>query len=120
MTSPGWAVLFYGWQLLGEGLSLGEVWDAMFTLLGATSWAGKQAQLNANLVSPGEGWWLMTQAITEGCIKTREPGCPCSISPASTSFNFCNQDQSPQAARLPIAAEQWDVSRCDPRPAYQD
>ena len=21
VTGPGWAVLFYGWQLLGEGLS---------------------------------------------------------------------------------------------------
>ena len=25
VTSPGWAILFYGWQSLGEGLSLGEV-----------------------------------------------------------------------------------------------
>ena len=24
VTGPGWAILFYGWQSLGEGLSLGE------------------------------------------------------------------------------------------------
>ena len=104
MTGPGWAILFYGWQLL-EGLSLGKAWDAMFMLSGAISWVGKQAQLNANLVSLGEGWWLITQAITERHIKPRGPGHPHSIPLVSTLFNFCNQDQSPQAARLPIAAE---------------
>ena len=65
MTGPGWAILFYGWQSLGEGLSLGEAQDAMFTLLGAISWVGKQAQLIANQVSLGEGWQLIAQAITE-------------------------------------------------------
>ena len=65
MTGPSQAILFYGRQSLGEGLSLGEVQDAMFMLSGAISWVGKQAQLNANPVSLGEGWWLITQTITE-------------------------------------------------------
>ena len=43
VTGPGWAVLFNEWQLLGEGLSLGKVWDAVFMLSGATGWVGKQA-----------------------------------------------------------------------------
>ena len=51
VTGPGWAVLFYGRQSLGEGLSLGEAWDATFTLSGAISWVCKQAQLNASVVS---------------------------------------------------------------------
>ena len=40
VTSPGRAVLFYGQQSLGEGLSLGEKQDAVFVLSGAISWVG--------------------------------------------------------------------------------
>ena len=69
VTGPGWAILCYRWQLLGEGLSLGEAQDATFMLLGAISWVGKQAQLSANPVSLGEGWQLITKAITKGCIE---------------------------------------------------
>ena len=100
MTDPGWAILFYGQQSLGEGLSLGEVQDATFMLSGATSWVGKQAQLSAKSVSLGDGQWLIAQAITEGHIKPRGPGCPCSIPPVSTPFNFHNQDFS-MTSKLP-------------------
>ena len=51
VMGPGWAVLFYRRQSLGEGLSLGETQDTMFTLSGAISWFGKQALLNANALS---------------------------------------------------------------------
>ena len=95
VTGPGWAILFYGWQLLGEGLSLGEAQDGTFTLSGAISWVGKQAQLSAKPVSLGDSWWLITQAITKGHIEPSGHGCPCSIPPASTTFNFHNQDYSP-------------------------
>ena len=105
MTGPGWALLFYGWQLLGEGQSLGEAWDAVFSLSGAISWIGKQAQLSTKPVSLGDGQQLIAQAITEGHIKPRGPGHPCSIPPASTLFNFCNQDVSLQPANLLPAAE---------------
>ena len=44
---PSQAILFYGRWSLGEGLSLGKAMDAVFTLSGAISWVGKQAQLNA-------------------------------------------------------------------------
>ena len=54
VMGPGWAILFYGRQLLGEGLSLGKAQDAMFMLSGAISWAGKQAELNANALSLGK------------------------------------------------------------------
>ena len=76
VTSPGWAVLFYGWQSLGEGLSLGEARDATFKLSGIIAWVGKQAQLNAKPISLGEGRQLITQAITEGHIEPRGPGHP--------------------------------------------
>ena len=62
---PGQAILFYGRQLLGEGLSLGEIQDVVFTLSGALSWVGKQAQLNANALSLQESWQLIAQAITK-------------------------------------------------------
>ena len=95
MTSPGWAILFYGQQSLGEGLSLGEVRDTAFTLSGAISWVGKQAQLSAIPVSLGDAWQLITQAITKGHIKPRGPGHPHSILLILTPFNFHNQDLSP-------------------------
>ena len=40
---PGQAILFYGRQSLGQGLSLGKVCNATFMLSGAISWVGKQA-----------------------------------------------------------------------------
>ena len=76
---PGWTIIFYGGWSLGEGLSLGESQNAMFTLLGGISWVGKQAQLNTNELSLWEGWQLIVQAITEWCIEGRGPGCPIHI-----------------------------------------
>ena len=45
VTSPGWAILFYRWQSLGKGLTLGEAWDTTFMLSGAIRWVGKQPNL---------------------------------------------------------------------------
>ena len=92
VTGLGQAILFYGRQSLGEGLSLGEVQDATFMLSGAISWVGKQAQLSAKPASLGDGQQLMTQAITEGDIKPRGPSHPHSSPPTATPFNFHNQD----------------------------
>ena len=66
VTGPGWAILFYGHHSLREGLNLGEVRDAVFTLSGVVAWVGKQAELNAKPESLGEGQQLITQAITKG------------------------------------------------------
>ena len=55
VTGPGWAALFYGQQSLGEGLSLGEVRDAMFTLTGAGTWVGQLAYLAADPLTIQEG-----------------------------------------------------------------
>ena len=41
VTGPGWPVMVYGWQSLGEGLSLNEVGNAAFTLSGIIAWVGK-------------------------------------------------------------------------------
>ena len=116
---PGQAILFYGRQSL-EGLSLGEAWDSMFMLSGAISWVGKQAQLNANAVTLGEGWQVITQAITEQHFEPRGPGSPCSILPASPPFSFHNQDESPWGVRLPTAADWLEVPRCNPRASYHE
>ena len=43
MMGPRQTILFYGRQSPGEGLSLGEACDVMFTLMGDISWVGKQA-----------------------------------------------------------------------------
>ena len=120
MTGPGWAVLFYGQHSLGEGLSLGEVKDTMFTLSGITAWVGKQAQFNAKPISLGEGRQLITQAITEGHIKPRGPGHPHSIPPTSMPFRFHNQDLSPQSANLQVTANWWEVPQLGPWVGQQE
>ena len=89
----GWAILFYGRQFLGEGLSLGKVHDATFMLSGAISSVGKQAQLNANAISLWEGWQLIVQAITKWWAVAMGPGHPHTHLPAFVPFSFCNQDR---------------------------
>ena len=79
VIDPGWAILYYGRQSLGEGLILGEACDATFTLSGAISWVGKQAQLNAKAVSLQEGWWMIVRAITKWWVEARGPGHPVPI-----------------------------------------
>ena len=93
-------MLFYGWQSLGEGLSLGEAQDAAFTLSGSIGWVERQTQLSGKPVSLHEGQQLIVQAITESHIKPRGSGCPCSIPHVSTPFNFTNKDPSPWPASL--------------------
>ena len=95
MTGPGQAVLFYGCHSLGEGLNLGEVRDAVFMLSGLIAWVGKQTQISIKPISLGNGRQLIAQAITKGHIEPRGHGHPQSILPASTPFNFHNQDMSP-------------------------
>ena len=56
-------------------------------LSGVISWVGKQAQLNANVVSLGKGQQLIAQAITEWHIEPRGPRCPCLIPPVSPPFS---------------------------------
>ena len=107
VTSPNQAVLFYGQRLLGEGLSLAETQDTAFTLSGAIYWVGKQAQLNANPISLGEGQWLIAQAITDWCIEPRGPRHPCSIPPASAPFNFSNQGPVSVSSKAPTPLEWW-------------
>ena len=118
VTSLSHAILFYGWWLLGEGLTLSEAWDAAFMLSGALSWVGKHVQLSAKPASLGYGWWLITHAITEGQIEPRGPICPHSIPSTSTPFNFHNQDLSPQPGNIPVVAEQWEVPRLSPHLAH--
>ena len=55
VMGPGKAVLFYGRQSLGEGLSLGEVRDTAFTLTGAGTGVGKPAYLAADPLTIQEG-----------------------------------------------------------------
>ena len=119
VTGPGQAVLFYGQQSLGEGLSSGKVQDAMFMQSGTISWVGNQAQLSAKPGGLDDGQQLITQAIT-GHIEPRGPSLPHLIPPASTPFNFHNQDLSPWPANIPVVVEQWEVPRLGPHPAHQE
>ena len=100
VMGTGWSVLFYGRQSLGEGLSLGEVQDAMFTLSGALSWVGKEAQLTTNPLNLWEGRWLIAQTDTKGCIEARGPKHPCSWLPVSPPFGFHSHAGYPQEERL--------------------
>ena len=120
VTGPSWAILFYGRQSLGEGLRLGETWDAIFMLSGAISGVGKQAQLRASAVSMGEGQQLIAQAITEWCIEPRGSGCPHLILPASPPFSFCNKGKFPWGVRLPTAAEWLEVPKHNHWASYHE
>ena len=55
VMGPGKAVLLYGRQSLGEGLSIGKVRDTTFTLTGAGMWVGKPAYLAADPLTIQEG-----------------------------------------------------------------
>ena len=120
VTGPGRDIHFYGQQSLGEGLSLGEARDAMFTLSGVIAWVGKLAQLTTKPVSLSNGRQLITQAIAKGHIKPRGPGCPHYVPPASMPFSFHNQDLSPWPANLPVAAEWWEVPWLGPWAGQQE
>ena len=100
VMGPGQAILFYGRQSSGEGLSLGKACNAMFTLSGIISWVGKQVQLNTNALSLWEGCQLIAQATTKWCTQDRGPGCPNPHLPALLPFRFCNHDRSLQKERL--------------------
>ena len=78
VTGLGRAVLFYGRQSMGEGLSLGKVRDATFILTGAGTWVGKPAYLAANPLTIQESWWIIAQTVTECQIEERGLGQPCS------------------------------------------
>ena len=89
-------------------------------LSGAIGWVGKQVQLNASPVSLGEGWQLITQAITEQQTEPRGPRHPRSIPPTSSPFNFHNQDQPTQVARFPTATEHWKIPNHDLGLSHQE
>ena len=55
VMGPGRAILFYGRQSLGEGLSLSEARDAAFILTGVGTWVGKPAYLSADPLTIQEG-----------------------------------------------------------------
>ena len=65
VTGPGRAVLFYGRHSLGEGLTTDEARDAAFLLTRVGTWVGKPAYLAADPMTIQEGWWVITQAVTD-------------------------------------------------------
>ena len=113
VTGPGQAILSYGRQSLGEGLSLGKAWDAPYSHYQESSFGlVSKPKLNANTVSLWEGWWLIAHTINEQHIEARGPGHPYLLWPASPLFTFHNQDKSTQGeARLPTAEEWLEVPR---------
>ena len=120
VTGPGRAVLSYGCHSLGEGLNLGQVRDAAFTLSGIIAWVGKQAQISAKLMSLADGRQLIAQVIAEEHIKPRGSGCPQSIPPAYMPFSFHNQDMSLWPANLLVNAKWWEVPQHGPQLGQQE
>ena len=91
----GKADLFYGRQSMGDGLSVGEVRDATYTLTGAGTWLGKPAYLATDPLTIQEGQQMIAQAITECWIEVRGPGQlhlhPSTLQP----FRFYHPGDSP-------------------------
>ena len=100
VMGPGQAILFYGRQSLGEGLSLGKVCDTTFMLLGTISWVGKLAQLNTNVLILQEGWQLRVQTITKWHTEAIGLGHPCCHLPPFLPCRFHNHDGPLQEERL--------------------
>ena len=95
VTGPVRAILFYGRHSVGEGLSIGKVRDAIFTVTGAGTWVGKSAHLAANHLTIQKGWQLIAQAIMECWIGVRGPGHPCSHPTTPQAYRFYHGDESP-------------------------
>ena len=107
----GCAVLFYERQSLGEGLSLGEAWDIMFPLSGGSVGLASMLSLMLMHYTCGEGWQLITQAMTKWCAQARRPGHPHSCLSASLLFRFCSYDGPPWEERLQSADEPMEEPR---------
>ena len=94
VMSLGRVVLFYGRWYLGEGLSLGKVRDATFTLTGAGTWVSKLAHLATDPLTKWEGWWVIAQTITKCQKGARGPGYPLSHLTTPQPFRFYCGDES--------------------------
>ena len=112
VTGPGRAVLFYGRQSLGEGLSLGESRDAAFMLTWVGTWVGKPAYRATDPLTILEGWWEITWAITKCQIKARGPGCPCVNPWTPQPFRFDHLGDSPQKDTPRDANSDHQLSPC--------
>ena len=55
VSGPGRVLLFYGRNLIGEGLTADEARDATFLLTGTSTWVGKSAYLTADPMTIQEG-----------------------------------------------------------------
>ena len=95
VMGPGRAVLFYGRQSLGEGLSLGKGRDTTFILTGAGTWVGKLTHLAADPLTIQEAWQVIAQAITKCQIGARGPGHPHSHLTTPQPFRLYCGDKCP-------------------------
>ena len=71
VLAPGEVILFFGWQLLKEGLPLGDPRDVGFCLAGPVNWARKEVQVEMMVSTAQEGCWAIADAIVE---KKLRPG----------------------------------------------
>ena len=81
---------------MGEGLSLDESRDTTFMFTGVGTWVGKPAYLAADSLTIQEGWWEISQVITECQIKVRGPVHPWVNPLTPQPFRFNQQGDSPQ------------------------
>ena len=88
VIGPGRAVLFYGRQSMGEGLTADKARDTAFLLTGAGTWVGKSAYLAADPMTIQEARWAIAQAVTDCYVKVRGPGHPHVNPPAQQPFRF--------------------------------
>ena len=72
----------------GEGLSLGEVRDTAFMLMGEGTWVGKPAYLTADPLTVQEGQQTIAQAMADCQIEARGPGCLHGNPSTPSAFQF--------------------------------
>ena len=121
VTGPGQAVLFYRRQSLGEGLSLGKVHDAMFTLSGAISWVGKQAQAQCQCSKPvGRPANDSTRPSQNDELRPGDLDIPIPIYCICAIQVLHNQDRSPQEERLLSTEEHVEEPRHTHQTSHHD
>ena len=79
----------------GEDLTADEARDATFLLTWAGTWVGKLAYLATDPMTIQEGWWAITQAVTDCWVKVRRPGHPHVNPLAQQPFRFDHLRGSP-------------------------
>ena len=116
VLAPGEAILFFRWQLLKEGLSLGDARDVGFCLASPVNWARREAEVEMMVRTVREGHWAIADTVMEKKTKARGPGQPQGITKTnqipSAAYNIEEWMQGLEEDVSKVEVRKGDVSNC--------